>query len=157
MAILGTSGTVRSGAIARELSRLDSRVEVIALACPLLVPLIENGYVHGDQPLLREALKVYLPPVASSGADVVILGCTHFPLIAGAIREVLPGVALVDSGREVARETARILQARSLSCGSGRQGRREYFITDIVDNFQGQAERFLGRPIQDEIQQVELH
>lgn len=156
VAILGTNATIRSGAIARELVRLDSRLKVTGLSCPLLVPLVENGYVKADQPLLREALREYLPSVVSAGADVAILGCTHFPVVSSAIREMLPAVTLVDSGREVALATVLKLREQALENLPENRGRREYFITDEVANFQSQAERFLGHSLEGGVQKVEL-
>ena len=158
VAILGTNATIRSRAIEREVKRLDPLAQVHGLACPLLVPLIENGYVRPEQPILRCVLQEYMHQLIDVKIDTLILGCTHFPLVSEAIREWLPGVCLVDSGEAVAQAVGRELSELSLCNTFSRQGKHSYFITDTVANFTDIAELFLGEPTGGvgEIRQIEL-
>ncbi|MBR4125420.1 MAG: glutamate racemase [Victivallales bacterium] len=156
IAILGTNATIRSHAIERKVIRLDSQAQVKGLACPLLVPLIENGYVHAEQPLLRIALQEYISQLIDYKIDTIILGCTHYPLVSAAIRECLPGVGLIDSGSEIAQATATLLTTEGLTNAPGRVGSRSYFVTDTVANFTNMVELFLGGPKDGEIRQVDI-
>lgn len=147
--VLGTAGTVASGAYPRAIARESTRVEVVALAAPLLVPLVEEGWLEGDVP--RLAIERYLTPLVNGGARVIVLGCTHYPLLAPLIGEVareLAGreVRIVDSARATAADVAlwiaeeRILRAS----GAASSPPLEVFVTDRPQSFQEQAIRFLG-------------
>lgn len=156
IAILGTNATIRSRAIEKEVLRLDPAAQVFGLGCPLLVPLIENGYVRLEQPVLRSALQEYILQLIEYKVDTIILGCTHYPLIADAIRECLPGTRLIDSGEAVAQATANLLEVKGLSNVPGHSGQRSYYVTDTVANFANMVELFLGGPEDGEIRQVDI-
>ena len=156
IAILGTNATIRSRAIEREILRLYPQAQVHGLACPLLVPLIENGYVRPEQPLLRLALQEYISQIAGFNSDTLILGCTHYPLVAPAIKEMLPNVALIDSGEAIARTAARILSDGNLANAPGHAGRHSYHLTDTMSNFAELMEFFLGGPSDGEIRTVDI-
>lgn len=156
IAILGTNATIRSRTIEREVLRLDSSAQVYGLACPLLVPLIENGYVRLEHPVLRCALQEYISKLVERNIDTIILGCTHYPLIIDAIRECLPGTRIIDSGEAVAQATATQLEAEGLSNGLGHSGQHSYYVTDTVANFANMVELFLGGPEDGEIRQVDI-
>ena len=156
IAILGTNATIRSRAIEREVLRLDSVAQVYGLACPLLVPLIENGYVRLGQPVLHFALQEYISKLIEYKVDTIILGCTHYPLIADAIRECLPGTHLIDSGEAVAQATATQLEDSGLSNAPSHSGQCSYYVTDTVANFASMVELFLGSPEDGEIHQVDI-
>jgi glutamate racemase len=147
--VLGTAGTIASGAYPRAIARESTRVEVVALPAPLLVPLVEEGWLEGDVP--RLAIERYLGPLLSAGARVIVLGCTHYPLLAPLIAEVAQRLAgadvrIVDSARATAADVAlwiaqeRILRAR----GASELAPLEVFVTDRPQSFQEQASRFLG-------------
>ena len=156
IAILGTNATIRSQAIERENRRRDAQAEVIGLACPLLVPLIENGYVRPNQPLLQAALQEYISKISCFNIDTLILGCTHYPLVAPAIQEMLPNVTLIDSGKAIALATAQILSDGDLANTPGHVGRHSYHVTDTMSNFATMMEFFLGEPSDGEIHTVDI-
>jgi len=141
--VLGTQSTVASGAYQRALAALIPGVVVIARACPLFVPLAEEGWTAADDEVVRLVARRYLAPVREAGVDTVVLGCTHYPLLAGAIAAELPGVTLVDSAAAIAAEVAERFPA-AVRTGSASHS---FFVTDTPDRFLAVAPRFLGRPV----------
>lgn len=102
--IIGTDATIRSGSFVRALHAIDPAIETVGQGCALLVPLVENGYIDFENKVTRLVLEDYLRPIRESGADTLILGCTHFPLLAPIIGDMLgEGVTLIDSGAATAR------------------------------------------------------
>lgn len=101
--IIGTDATIRSGSFVRALQAIDPDIHPVGQGCALLVPLVENGYINFDNQVTRLVLEDYLRPIRESGADTLILGCTHFPLLAPIIGDLLGnGVTLIDSGAATA-------------------------------------------------------
>jgi glutamate racemase len=145
--IIGTPGTIRSGAYQRELEAADPRVRVKARACPLFVPLAEEGWTTGDVPLL--VAREYLSEFAHDGVDTLVLGCTHYPLLKGVIAEVVgPRVSLVDSAEATAEAVAALLAERGGLALAGQAGpTHAYYVTDVPERFVEVGARFLGRPI----------
>lgn len=145
--VLGTSATIRSGAFERALLAADPKLSVASRACPLFVPLVENGFFAPDDPIAALAAHRYLDGLRG-GADTFILGCTHYPILREAIASVLgEGVTLVDAGRETARAAAGLLAKKGL-CRAGRvPGRARYFVSDRTDDFARLAGTLLGGPI----------
>jgi len=144
--VIATEGTIASGAYQRALRSLDSGLEIYTRACPLLVPLAEEGWVDGDVP--RSVVETYLGSLRRSGIDTLVLGCTHYPLLRPVIAEVMgEGVALVDSAEETAREVAAALAAKGLARGAG-AGSASFFVTDVPDRFVRIGQRFLGTRVE---------
>ena len=145
--VLGTSTTVASGAYQRALARQGPRgTRVFAAACPLFVPLIEEGWAGAR--VTGEIARRYLAPLRAARVDTVILGCTHYPILKPALGRVLgPRVALVDSAEAVARALQGLLGERGLLRRPGRTGTERFFLTDVGGSFRRVAARFLGRPI----------
>ena len=153
--VIGTQGTIRSGAYQRALAAGGSAIEVRTQACPLFVPLVEEGWTRADDPVVRGTVATYLAPLRSAEIDVLVLGCTHYPLLREAIAEAMgPTVRLVDSAEATAVETARVLAARNL-LRSGSSGRHQYFVTDLPERFVEVGARFLGHSL-DGAEQVDL-
>jgi glutamate racemase len=140
--VIGTESTIESGAYARSLRAVDPEVEIFARACPLFVPLAEEGWTSNE--VARRAVAVYLASLKKSGIDTLILGCTHYPLLKRPIAEYLgPRVRLVDSAEETAAELRRMLRSTGLSRRRGR-GSSSFFVTDSVERFMRVGERFYG-------------
>jgi glutamate racemase len=141
--VLGTRGTVQSGAYQRAI-RAAGRARVHAVACPMFVPIVEEGYA--GTPEGRAIVRRTLQPLATSGLDAAILGCTHYPLLRPAIRAALPGVTLIDS-RTVAEEVRRALDSdRALAAACQRPPRSlEVVVTDRTDHFVRFAERIMNQ------------
>jgi len=145
--VIGTPGTVRSGAYERAIRQLAPDARVFLQACPLFVPLAEEGWVRGDVPFL--AANRYLGRLKQRQVDTLVLGCTHYPLLRGVIGKVMgPDVSLVDSARETARETRRILSAAGLIRNNGGPGKNLFLVTDNPNTFSGTGARFWGHPLE---------
>lgn len=143
--VLGTRGTIGSGAYERAIRRLAPGSAVVSRACPLFVPLAEEGIVSG--PIARRIAELYLRPVLAEQVDTLVLGCTHYPLLAATIAAVAGrGVTLVDSATAVAAELAAHLASRDLARTTGR-GSLELYLTDPNPQFSRVGEQFLGRPL----------
>ena len=145
--VIGTQSTVASGAYQRALAELIPGVRVTARACPLFVPLAEEGWTDPDDEVVRLVARRYLAPVRAAGVDVVVLGCTHYPLLAGAIAAELPGVTLVDSAAAIAAEVAQRFPGAAAAEAAGTASHL-FFVTDTPDRFLAVAPRFLGRPVE---------
>ncbi len=100
--IIGTTATIRSGAFERAVRSVSPDAELISQDCPLFVPLVESGFVGRDCSIARLACEHYLARLRQSGIDTLILGCTHYPLLAPIIAELLPGVRLINTGEAAA-------------------------------------------------------
>jgi glutamate racemase len=140
--VIGTEGTISSGAYTRALRALRPTLEIFTRSCPLLVPLAEEGWLEGPVP--RGAVETYLASLRTSGIDTLVLGCTHYPLLKPLIAEVMgDAVALVDSAEETARDVAALLEAHDLGRRRG-SGSASFFVTDVPDRFIRTGQRFLG-------------
>lgn len=145
--VIGTPGTIRSGAYQSKIMAKLPDAVVIPQACPLFVPLVEEGWI--DTPVTRLVAHEYLRVYEKSNIDALVLGCTHYPLLKTVIADVVgEGVALVDSAIETAREVARVLNDRGLE-GSGAGGEFHIVLSDTAPSFGDIATRFLGRRVPD--------
>jgi glutamate racemase len=145
--VIGTTATITSSAYVRALRDINPRVEVWTRPCPLFVPLVEEGWLDNDVTYLTT--KAYLEPVASFGADTLVLGCTHYPLLKNVLSRVLgEEVTLVDSARETAGEVERVLIEKKLQNDQDGPGRFTVYVSDIPYLFKEVGERFLGRAIE---------
>lgn len=144
--VVGTEATIGSGAYTHALRALSDRLEIYTRACPLFVPLAEEGWTEG--PVAREVARTYLASLGRSGIDTLILGCTHYPLLKGVIAETMgPAVSLVDSAEETAHEVAALLDSRGLRRAAG-AGSASFFVTDVPDRFIRVGQRFLGSRVE---------
>jgi glutamate racemase len=144
--VIGTEATISSGAYTQALRTLRPSLELYTRACPLLVPLAEEGWTDSD--IARGIVDTYLASLARSGIDTLILGCTHYPLLKPVIGEVMgPAVRLVDSAEETARAVAAQLAADGLARAEGR-GSTSFFVTDVPDRFVRIGQRFLGARVE---------
>ncbi len=145
--VIGTAGTIRSEAYQKGIRELEPGAMVNASPCPLFVPLVEEGWT--DSPITEMIAETYLKDYRREAIDVLVLGCTHYPLLHDVIGRVLgPDVALVDSAVETAREVRERIHAAGLQSDSGK-GELSIYLSDIAPNFTEVGERILGRPIQD--------
>ena len=132
--VIGTRATIKSGAYERALRSLNSEVRVTARACPLLVPLIEEGWLEST--ITDEIIMQYLGPLVEEGIDTLVLGCTHYPLLRSTIARLLgDGVALVDSAENCASAVRELLIRENLCAPEMNGGRLQIALTDPPDNF----------------------
>lgn len=140
--VIGTDATIASGAYTRTIQRMRPDAEIYTRACPLLVPLVEEGWT--DNEIAERTVAIYLESLLASGIDTLLLGCTHYPLLSGTFERVLgPNVRIVDS----ARATAETVRARLAALGLGRKqgaGRQSFFVTEAPDRFIRVGRGFFG-------------
>jgi glutamate racemase len=136
IAVLGTEATIGSGAYPRAIARLDPSLEVRSRACPLFVPLVEEGWTAGDVP--RRVAEHYLDGLGD--ARTILLGCTHYPLLAEVVHKVVPAATVVDSASVVAAEV-KTRTGGGYGCGPDVR----YFVTDSPARFLKLGPLFLGR------------
>lgn len=144
--VIGTEATIQSGAYTRALKQADGEVEVYSRACPLFVPLVEEGWT--ENAVVEMAVRAYLGSLKQSGIDTLILGCTHYPLLKRVIRKFMGnGVRLVDSALETAKEVKLEISKRALAKKNG-TGAPSFFVTDAPDRFIRVGRRFLGEKVE---------
>jgi glutamate racemase len=151
--VLATDATIRSKAYERAIHRRRNLARLLLRSAPLLVPIIEEGR-GGDDPLVRLALRQYLQPLIDRQMDVLVLGCTHYPILRDAIAATVgPTVRVIDSAEQCAQDVARRLATASAlkgglgAAGGAGRGWLRCFVTDDAPRFAALAARFLGEPI----------
>ena len=155
--VLATAATVASGAYERAVRRLAPDAQVLARACPRLVPLIEAGQTDPSDPALCRAAEEYAAPLREAGADTVILGCTHYPIVRPVIQACLePGTALIDSGAACVGALLKALEQRDALGDPAKKGRRQFFCTGGGERFGALGSAFLGWPLEGLTDRVEL-
>jgi glutamate racemase len=146
--VIGTRATIASGAYEHAINSLDAEIRVISVACPLLVPLIEEGMFEDKVTDLM--LARYLAPLLSAGIDTLVLGCTHYPLLREAIaRTAGPGVTLVDSAENCALAVKALLEKNTLNAPPERLGKLDVALTDATERFLRTAAKALDLEIGD--------
>lgn len=144
--VIATEATVRSGAYEKEIKRQNSSIEVYSQAAPLLVPLVEAGEL--DTPAVAAAVRQYLAPLRQAGIDTLILGCTHYPFLAGLMaQEIGPGVQLVDPAMSTVREAAGEMSRLGLLSPSGICPEHRFFVSGDPQVFQNIARQILGKDV----------
>jgi glutamate racemase len=140
--VIGTAGTISSGAYERAIRAIAPAAPIVAAACPLFVPLVEEGWL--DREATRLIARTYLRPLAECGVDTVVLGCTHYPLLAPIIADELPGVVLIDSADETAGDVVRVLDRDALATNSRALPTHRFIATDDPERFLRAGRLFLG-------------
>ena len=154
--LLATQASVSSGAYQRLFRERNPEVEVVAKACPLFVPLVEDGRVHPGDVVIDTVAREYLEPVAAAGVDTLVLGCTHYPLLTEVIGGVMgPNVTLVNSGAEAAAELRSLLLERNALAGE-RMGTASFYVSDRPEDFQRLAGLFLGDALDRGVEQIDI-
>lgn len=144
--VIGTAGTIRSKAYTNEIKRLDPDAEVLDIACPLFVPIVEEGWSDTDVAYLTAAR--YLEPMKSAGVDTVVLGCTHYPLLKNTIEKYLgSNVALVNPAVSTVNRAGDILREGGLAGSRENTGSQSFFVSDFGQKFKDIGSRFLSMDI----------
>ena len=144
--VIGTQATIRSGSYQAVLRQLVPGVQLFAKACPLFVPLVENGYVNDGNPVTKLVIADYLTELRGTGIDTLILGCTHYPLLQKMIGEFMgPDVTLIDPGKSTANALDDALSALELKSSRTEGGSVQFYVSDSTEGFAEQEALFLGK------------
>lgn len=144
--VIATSATIQSGQYAAMIKKIDPRIKVISQPCPLFVPLVEEGWF--DRQITYDIAEEYLKHLKKQKVDVLVLGCTHYPILKAVIQEIMgPKVTLIDSAQEVAYDIQKALEGKDLHRLDLRRGKCQIFVSDKPQHFKRLAYQFLGRHI----------
>ncbi|HET9843448.1 MAG TPA: glutamate racemase [Gammaproteobacteria bacterium] len=140
--VLATESTTRWHAYQKAIHQLNPSLEVIEWACPLFVPLVEEGWTSG--PLVKEIVKEVLAPILNMPMEMLVLGCTHYPILKDVIAEVIPNTTIIDSASTTAQELLQLLKVNKLENNSPQRGTLQFMATDGLERFSRIANRFLN-------------
>lgn len=141
--IIGTEGTIKSGAFEEAIRRIDSKAKVFSKACPLFVPLVEEGWL--DKPVTFQIAQEYLSPLKKESIDTLILGCTHYPLLKKLLSKIMgDGVYLIDTAEATVKAVAGELRKRNLVREVKRKPVHKFFVSDDPEKFLQLGRSFLG-------------
>ena len=141
--VIGTEATIGSGAYERAIRQIDPAIEVYSQACPLFVPLVEEGWFDND--VTELVARRYLDPLRAKSIDTLVLGCTHYPLLKPVIGKVMgEGISLIDSATETAREVSDVLAKLNWQRPGTEAAERQYYVTDTPTRFEKIGKLFLG-------------
>lgn len=153
--VIGTPATIRSGSYGRAIRTIRSDAAVIGNACPLFVTMAENGVTSKDDIVVKEMVARYLAPVKKEKVDVLILGCTHYPMFYDAIAEYMgSGVTLLSSGAEAAKYALNVLTAKNMLSDSEENGKNIFYASDDTAMFEENTRVFLGEDLVGEVRSV---
>lgn len=154
--IVATQASVSSGAYERYFQQVAPDIQLYSKACPLFVPLVEEGRCHVGDIVIETVAEDYLCELREQGIDTLVLGCTHYPLIAPVIGKILGnGVTLIDAGAESAKATRALLTAQD-ALATRERGESHYYTSDRVDGFARLASLFLGEDITGQVQKIDI-
>ena len=154
--MIATQASVRAGAYKKLLAELDPEIQVFTKACPLFVPLVENGRFRKGDAVIETVAREYLEPMRDTGIDTLILGCTHYPLLTEIIADIMsPGVTLIDSGAAAARVLRQTLSDRG-ALAQRDHGTLTLYASDRPEDFGALAGQFLRRPLESAVQHVDI-
>lgn len=146
IAVLGTKGTIRSGAYQREILKIAPDATVLPVACPLFVPIVEEGFIN--HPAAELMIKEYIAPILDQCVDTILLGCTHYPLLKEQIQKFVgDGIRIVDSASACAEKVSHTLQKYDCFAQKKNVPSYLYYVSDDPDNFRVKGSEFLGSEI----------
>lgn len=155
--VIGTAATIGSKAYNKAIKSKDNSIRVIGKACPLFVPLVEEGWSNKD--ISATAAHMYLDSLVDKGIDSLVLGCTHYPILKRTIGDVVgKGVKLINPAKETALDLKDVLEKRDMINESDQRGVCKYFVSDINEQFSKVASEFLKKNIKNEnLEKVDIH
>jgi glutamate racemase len=153
--IIGTPGTINSGSYIRIIKELAPDAETFSKACPLFVPLVENGYTMNE--VARLVAQEYLGPLKDKCVDTLIMGCTHYPLLKNTIEGIMgKEVRLIDPGAETAKYVKQLLIDKNMLGQSGIVPAYKYFVSDCIENFSRLGSLFLEKEITQAVEKIDI-
>ena len=155
--LIGTQATIRSGVYEQFITALRPGASITARACPLFVPLVENGRFRPGDVVIETVAEEYLAPLRAEGVDTLVLGCTHYPLLREVVGKCMgPEVKLVDAGAEGAHRTGELLREQAALADPRRQGKCRYYVSDSTEGFASLASIFLGQDVNGLVEQIDI-
>lgn len=153
--IIGTPGTIKSGAYEKLLKKRNPELQTFSRACPLFVPLVENG--HFDTKVTELVIEEYLSGIKAAGVDTLILGCTHYPLLKASIARYMgDDVTLIDAGAEAAKALKRYLDTSDLHSKEKDAEQYRYYVSDDVEDFENLGGIFLQKQINGQVEKIDI-
>ena len=153
--VIGTEATIGSSSYSKALLKINPKLEVFGLPCPLFVSLVENGYIEKQAAYL--IAEDYLVPIRDKNIDTLVLGCTHYPPLKGIINKVMgDSVRLVDSADETAKTVKRLLTELDLANNSNNKFTHKFYVSDTPEKLKAIAKYFVDRPI-DEVEMIDIN
>jgi len=144
--IIGTTATISAGKYEKILKTLETNVSVFSQACPLFVPLVEEGWI--ESPVTEQIAHIYLNPLMQNKIDSLILGCTHYPIIKETIKKIVDGnVRIIDSAIETAVKVRKTLESHHLLKEAKTDPKHLFYVSDFPQKFEEIARRLLGQPL----------
>lgn len=156
--VIGTNATVKSEQHKKHIKKFMPNAEVLTCSCPLFVPLVEEGWYSADDVVVLNTVERYLKPIIEFGADTIILGCTHYPVLSEAISKIVgKDINLVNAGTSTAKAVKEYLLKNDLKTDSFEKGKHSFYVSDKPDSFRYQASILLGKDINEsEVKEVDL-
>lgn len=155
--VIGTTATINSHSYKTRIEQKNPDFQVFEQDCPLFVPLVENGFIDRNDMVVKLVVEKYMSGLKNAGVDTVILGCTHYPILKEAIGDFMgEGVTLIDSGKETALYTKKVLEENGLSNKSHDNGTAQFFVSDTPDNFEKIASLFLSQDMRGKATQINI-
>lgn len=156
--VIGTQATIKSGSYGRAIKTIRPNSFVVGKACPLFVPLVENGYTDRGNKIAKMVAEEYLEPIKKEDIDTLILGCTHYPLLKDIISDIMgDGVTLISSGEEAAKFTQLSLLEQNLLNSSDKLGENIFYVSDSVEMFEENARKFLNDDVKGNVFKVDIN
>ena len=144
--VIGTPATINSNAYQKAINKYDPEIRTFSQACPLFVPLVEEGWL--DHQVTRLTAQEYLRPFIAQNIDTLVLGCTHYPLLKPLLQEVIGDqISLVDSAQAIIEQTVELLRKNNLQNKQQKPPEYRFYVTDVPIRFTSIGERFLGRTL----------
>ncbi len=156
--VIATPATIKSNSYKSHIHTLDKNAQVFQNDCPLLVPLVEAGWINRDDIVITETARRYLEPLKTQGVDVLIMGCTHYPVITDIIRDIMGNdVTLVNTGEYTAIAALNQLIVENMRNDTTKIGSQKYFVSDKTEAFTKTASILMGTDFTGEVQEVDIH
>lgn len=156
--IIGTPATIRSQSYITTIKSIDSSIEVLGVSCPMFVHLVENGYTDRNNVVTKIIAEEYLQPIKDFGADTLILGCTHYPIIKDTIGDIMgDSVSLISSGAEAGKYAKEYLTKHNLLTDRTTKGENEFYVSDSIQLFEESAKNFLGHEVKGRVFKGDVH
>ena len=154
--ILGTATTIKSKSYERVLLSLKKDIQVFSVACPMFVPIVENGYFFKDDAVANIIVKDYLRDLKINDVDTIILGCTHYPLLSDVIKNhINDNIVLINSGKESADNLAKNI-LKNDKCCENKKGIVRFYVSDTVESFSKTAQIFLGSKVTNNVKKIDI-